>query len=308
MVKAMLIGAAFIAGGVYLMSRWERLGGIGRAGSVVLVMFGALMLLPLGFMTLAIIARYYFFKRIVEPLAPALAEGQEMVERNKALFAELQEHRDATDADFANLDRQWYESSSAQLTALDYRHLGDVVNKTIEQATGITTVIRIFVSADGTTAVGMFHLALPTQPARLAGRKLYTIEFETELTDGTFIATSNTGETDLTTPPPAIHRNRQPLDTPLTDLASLHETEKAKVLEGKPGVSCITIGTLAEAMESQRRENVIKAAFRKGIGYVDPEEVRRIARAGHPDDPVVEAVAVSVADIARRQEMQKESD
>src|SRR5829696_2612130 len=42
----LLVGAALVAGGVYLMNRWERLPGAGKGGAVVLVVFGTLLAMP----------------------------------------------------------------------------------------------------------------------------------------------------------------------------------------------------------------------------------------------------------------------
>src|SRR5688500_14028725 len=42
----LLLGAALVAGGVYLMNRWERLPGAGKGGAVVLVVLGTLLALP----------------------------------------------------------------------------------------------------------------------------------------------------------------------------------------------------------------------------------------------------------------------
>jgi hypothetical protein len=63
----------------------------------------------------------------------------------------------------------------------------------------------------------------------------------------------------------------------------------------------VEIFRLAEYDASQQREQAIKAAFRKGVGYVDPAEVRRIAEKKFPKDPATVESAVAKFEIARKQ-------
>jgi hypothetical protein len=298
-VKPTLLAAACLTGGIYLINRSESVGGIGRTAAVVLIFLGGILSIPFLMIVLGLAVRWYFTRRITSALKDVLDPAREMVQRNKAIFAERHEYRDATDADFAGLDRDWYESTTRELQSSGHRRLGDVVNQTIERA-GLLTVIRRMTSADGTTMLGLFHFA--HAPGTPGARDFRTVDVETEFTDGTFLLTSNTAQSDLTTTPPALHRSRHPTDTPVADLLRSHESEKATLLASKAGVSCVIISSAEEMMESQHRQQVIKAAFRKGIGYLDPEEVRRIAKLTVPDDEAAQAIAVASADIARREE------
>ena len=304
-----LTSAAAIAGGIYLLTRGSH--GFGsRAGAILLLAFGAMLALPAVFLVLAFVLRAYFVRKLNKTLGDSslgdmLEPARNMIERNKQLFAEVQEMRLANEEDFAALDRDWYETATAEVQALGFRHLGDLVNATVERAVGMTIVLRTFVSPDGTTSCALYHVPMSKLPARLQGQKLYTIDFESEFSDGSFALTSNTQEAEQATSPPQIHRTRLPLATPIAELAAAHEKEKATVLAEKPGVNCLTISTLEEGMESQRRQHVIKAAFRKGIGYLDPEEVRRIISLNKPDNEGAVALATATAELARQEELRK---
>ena len=52
----------------------------------------------------------------------------------------------------------------------------------------------------------------------------------------------------------------------------------------------------------KKRQQAVKNAFRKQIGYVDPEEVRRIAKNIDPGDSDLGDVAADAADRARKKE------
>ena len=106
--------------------------------------------------------------------------------------------------------------------------------------------------------------------------------------------------------PPQIKSAKYDADTPIAELLRLHDEGKAKALSESPGVALVEIRTMEEYEAAQDRQQAIKAAFRKGIGYVDPQEVRKIAERKHPDDPAIAAMATATADIARKQAQAEE--
>ena len=302
-LKPVLVAAVGMAGGVYLMGRWEKLGGLGRAGAVVLVVLGALAVLPVVLFSAVILLKQYFVRKLDKSLGGMVGPWREMVAKNKALFTDELEVREATDADFAKLDREWYEATAAEFERLGFRRFGDVVSVTVEKATGMTTVIRQFLSGDGTTVGGIYHVPIETQ--RLAGKKLLTVEFESEFGDGTFLITGNTAETNLATSPPEIHTSKHPIDTPVGELLAAHEKEKANLLAAKGG-ECVRVSTPEDLLELHRRQQRVRAKFRKEIGYIDPEEVKRVAVAGgRSEEDAAVAIAKASAEAARREEMRE---
>lgn len=286
--KALLIGSAAVGGGVYLMGRWETLPGAGKAGTIVLIVLGTLLVLPF----ILLMAVKLFIKRAIGEVAKQLKDvGGDILQNNKELFETLHDYRDATDADFDGLDRGRYETATQELNGLGYRHVSDVVNTTIENLRGITVVIRRMISIDGTTLGAIYHMPIAKKTQGLAGKTIFTCDLETEFSDGTFLVTSNTRETNLMTGTPAIHRQQYTLETPFPDLVRLHEARRMELLAATAGVTCTIVTTADEFMAFQHRQQAVKNVFRKQLGHVDPEEVRRIARTVNADPSVGDRAA-----------------
>jgi hypothetical protein len=295
-----LIGGVALGGGVYLMGHWDALGGPSKSSAVVLVVIGTLTLLPpLLVLGLGIVMRVMLGK-IGKEFADA---AKQMVDANKSMYGGVHEFRPAEADDFDGLDRGYYDTTTSKLAELGFRRLGDLVDETIEESTGNVTPIRVLASTDGTTQVGLYHFKLPQMPVKFEGQEMRICDVSSEFSDGTFLLTSNTQSSDLMTPPPRIVKRQHPLQTPPLQLIEAHESEKQKLLAAKSaaGVTCVVVGTLDDAIESEKRQQQAKNEHRKEIGYVDPAEVRRIAE-GVSDDADFNARATDAADEARKRE------
>ena len=231
---------------------------------------------------------------------------RQQVEEIKQLYIERHEYRAATEADFKGRDRKWYEKATGELVALGYRQLGDIVNETVAKAAGMIVVIRRFISPDGTNGAAIYHMVRPG-PFGLPGLDLRICDLESELSDGSFLTSSNAEAGKSASMPPQIRDTKYPADTTIPELVSLHEASKKKLLKKRPNLRLIEIRSAEEYQAAQHRQEAIKAAFRKGIGYLDPAEVRRIAEQKMPDDPASAAVVAVTADIARKQAQIAES-
>jgi hypothetical protein len=306
-----LTGALALAGGIYLMNEWNDLNGLARASAVVLVVLGTLLVLPkLLIWIVGLVLRYLLrdIKKDFEGLSSTLSSvGEALVGNNKAMYDKIHEYRAANDEDFATLDRDAYERVTAELSSLGFRHLGDVVDQTIEEISDVTTVIRVLGSTDGTTVASLFHFTMPGGDRKGS----LMIDLQSEFTDGMFLVTSNLKGLDQTTAATGIDRRQHPLETPMADLVRSHESEKQKSLAAKAGAAtCVVIHTLADALDSEKRRQAVKNAFRKQIGYVDPEEVRRIARSVQDEGDensgeTLSDLAAQAADEARRKEQKR---
>ena len=190
-----------------------------------------------------------------------------------------------TDSDFAGLDRDYYQRVSDQLTQANYRHLGDVVDATIEQASHTATPIRIFSSPDGTTTVSCYHVKPPEAAGVDDSQPLLICDVSCEFSDGSFLVTANTQALDTLAAPPQITKRQLPLTASLDELLRSHEAEKTRLLAAKSGVNCITISTLADAIESERRQQTAKSAQRGQDGFIDAEDVRDVPPRQNPDNP-----------------------
>jgi hypothetical protein len=281
--RATVVAAAALGTAVYLLGRWGSINGALRAAAILLVILGALFLIPFGLVLLATLAKWYLKKRFVEPLKESLSSARQTFEMTKKIYVDRHVYREARPADFVGRDRDWYDAVTAELTSLGYRRLADRVNQTVEEASGVTVVMRALVSADGTTMAAVYQFVKPNKRAGSV-TDLRVCDFESELDNGTFITTNNSESSNLASVPPQIKSSRHPADTPPVDLDRFHETAKQLALANNPGTTLTVVRSLADYDAAQRRQQAIKAAFRKGVGYVDPAEIRRIADQRHPGD------------------------
>ena len=303
-----LIGTVLLGSGISLMQRWDAMGGGAKSGAVILVVLGTLVLLPFVLVFVLKIAFTWWMGKLTKDLKKGMEEmmaaGGDMVAGNKAMYEKIHTFRVADDEeDFEDIDRSAYDAAQRELSSLGFRHLGDVVDETIEELTGVSPVIRIMASTDGTTVSGFYHFTPPQMPRGFGGKELLMCDLGTEFTDGTFLATANSQGLDLTTAATGIDRRQHPLETPIGELVRQHEADKQKLLAAKAeaGTRAVTINTLDDALESEKRQQALKNAFRKQIGYVDPEEVRRIAK-NVDDDEDFGDMAARAADEARKKE------
>jgi hypothetical protein len=272
--RAFVVGALFMGTGIWLMTRWETLGGAAKAGAVMLVVFGTLLMLPLVLIALAAVVIRYWFRRVTKDLEKATAD---MTGQTKAMYDRIHEFRDATNEDFKDVDQGAYEQAARDFADAGFRSLGDVIDQTIAELGQTSPPIRVMASADGTTLAALYHFKNPMMPQSANNESTLICDLTSEFDDGSFLVTSNTEGLDLMTPPPQIQRRQLPLETASDMQRARHETEKQKLLAAKSGATCIAVSTLGDALEMEKRQQAIKNAFRKGIGYLDPAEVRRIA-------------------------------
>lgn len=298
---------AFVAGllglgvGIWLLNRWNLMQGLGKAGTIILIVLSTLMMLPMLLIVLLGIFMRIALRRMTDQLSKA---GAAMLDGTKAMYEKIHEFRDAREEDFDELDRDAYEAHSRYLLDGGWRHLGDVVDATIEQISGVTPVIRVFASPDGTTVAGIYDFKAPQLPPQLEGKPMFMYDLASEFDDGEMLLSANSRELDMMTSPPQFHRQQFDLSTPLAEIERSHEVERQRLLAANGG-SCTVVTTLAEAMEMERRQQEIKNAFRKGIGFIDPEEVKRIASTVHDDDEFAERSA-EAADQARKKSQRRD--
>lgn len=307
-VFLLIAGVSLFSGGIYLMQGWNEAGGLARTGAIVLVIAGSLVLLPLVIVLIALAVIRIIagkVKKAVDGLKSSVEStlagpAKDIIAMNKAMYGTIHEFRPAVEGDFEGLDRDYYEQTTAELTGRGFRHLGDLVDKTIEESQGEHPPIRVLTAEGGTTQAALFHLAPKKVSSIMAGKSLTIREFATELSDGSFLMTSNLLGLDLITAPPKLVKERLDLATPVAEMLQRHEKRKEEYLQSRPGLTCVAINTLEEAIESEKRQQLVKNEHRKQIGYADPEEVRRIGKAGTADEDK-QRVADCVANAVERE-------
>jgi hypothetical protein len=299
----LVLGIALLAAGVWLMQGWNQAGAPSRTGAIVLVVVGALFLVPavIGLVVILVV-RHFVGKmtKAIEEIGEGLTgSAKDIIELNERMYGAIHEFRPATDADFEGLDRSYYDEVTTELTGRGFRLLGDLVDTAIEQQQNVHPPIRVFTAEGGTTQVGIYHFVPAVEVPMADGKSLKMREAITELSDGSFLLTSNTLGSDLMTGPPRLRKEQLELAIPLAELLDCHEQRKVELLQQSPGLTCVAIHTLEEAIASEKRQQQVKNEFRQSIGYADPEEVRRIGKAGVEGDADVEAFADGVADAVK---------
>ncbi|HEY7088721.1 MAG TPA: hypothetical protein VH518_11570 [Tepidisphaeraceae bacterium] len=296
---AFVLGLAALGGGGWLMSHWDQLGGFGKSGAIMLTVFGSILILPLILIGVVFVVIKYFFHRLGKELNKGAGS---IIANTKAMYDRIHEFRDATDADFAKVDRSAYDQATEDLNRATFRHLGDIVDSTIEETGGNSPPIRVFASPDGTTTAGVYHFKAPGMEEKLGPDGALICDFSSEFSDDSFLMTSNTEGLDLMTPPPKIRRRHCHVQTPLDEIRTTHETEKQKLLAAQPGIQCKSVSTLDDVIAAAKRQQAIKNAFRKNIGFVDPEEIKRIASKMGGDAKDVGEMTAKAVDEQRKPE------
>jgi len=233
----------------------------------------------------------------LDAVGDSIGTTKKLVGELRNIYVERHDYRDARESDFKAADRNWYDASTGELAALGYRLLGDIVDDTIAKVAGLVIVIRRFVSADGLNMAAIYQFVRPGMSVDLR-----VCDVESEFSDGSFLTSSNSEAAKNVTMPPQIRSTKYPAKTTISELVALHDVAKRKLHKEQPNLRGLEIRTKEEYQDAQHRQDVIKAAFRRGIGYLDPAEVRRIAMQKNPDDPVAADVAAATAHIARGHE------
>jgi hypothetical protein len=140
-------------------------------------------------------------------------------------------------------------------------------------------VIRTFLSGDGTAMCGVYHARFGgwvglLSLIRVLPRKLKITDFETELTDGTFVTTSDAQSVVKTTDFPGISRVLLPRGTPTPALWAAHSEHVQRELAGRePGVRAMVLRTYEELGASQDRLQLLKSAHRNSAAFDPAAEI-----------------------------------
>jgi hypothetical protein len=180
------------------------------------------------------------------------------------LKSEVRHFAPASGSDFPQLDLAWYSRSAQTLGTLGYRPLGELVdvehNGTHPTA---KTFVRVLVSPDGETTAGLWHY-WDSNPAlqRTLLNNLRVLDLETELSDGTFVITSNMPHQADFDMGPAIER--QIIETnDLRALVDAHSSHLRIHCSKYPGTRALRQSTLADAIGAQERQHQAKAKYRR---------------------------------------------
>lgn len=208
----------------------------------------------------------------------------------QALYSAPHEFAEVEARAFRWADHRYYDQTEAALAALGFRKLGDLEDLSTSRVyPAMRTFIRAMAGERGTISAGIFHLKMRgwyrlLVLCRLLPGHLRSVDFETELSDGTFVATGNSLGKDLSSEIPGIARLGLPDATPLAELLAAHREHLARILGERPGASARRVESLADDLALQGRMQELKNRHKAAQGFVDLEQFDRCTpAASNPD-------------------------
>ncbi len=211
-------------------------------------------------------------------------DAEELLDSVRLSYSAEHEYVEVYSGDFKFLDLKYYDKTSDTLSGLNFRYLGDMEDRTLSKAwPKLRTFFRSMISHDGVIQAFFYHMTavgwwrIQVWLGLLKSTK--ALDFETEFTDGCFISTTNAIIASAMTQPPEIKREYYSPKMSAEDLLEIHKQRVRSYLGDTTGIACVRINSLEEAIISQRRGDVLKAAHRDQIqGGLLPEEMDSIAK------------------------------
>lgn len=210
--------------------------------------------------------------------------AEKIDELNQQVYAGVHQRRivDESTIRAYGLDMEFYIRTTEELGHLGFRWLKDIVIVELEQNwMKCRSVIRTFLSSDGATMGGVYH-------ARFGGfvgilskigvmpRKIQVTDLETELSDRTFVTTSDAPMAGKSSEFPGISRLFLPTRTSASELWEAHCEHVREELERREGrARPVILRTFEELCASQDRLQLLKSRHRNSPGFDAGAEVMR---------------------------------
>jgi len=221
-------------------------------------------------------------------MEPTRRAAHELLALLEATYQPTHRYVTANPAQYRHLDIAWYDRTAQGLGREGFRTICDVEDKTITESPGTVlsaVKVRMLLSRDGTIIAGLYHPHLRSFALRVLLwllRKLppKTTDFETEFTDGSFVATSNAASAAAIGNGPMIRSEFLPARTPPVAVLQRHEARVAEHLRAHPGVAARVACDFDDIRSAQHRMHALKAAYRGEVGMITREELERLATPG----------------------------
>lgn len=218
--------------------------------------------------------------------APAIQQAAtRILDIIEATYQSTHRYVSANPSDYRHLDIKWYDATAQLLVRNGFRSLADVEDKTITESPGTVLsaiMLRCMVSRDGSVTAALYHPHLKPFWLRamlwLTGKlPKHVTDFETELTDGSFVATSNAAAAASIAMPPMLRAEYLKAGTPPLEVLQRHRQRVSEVLAANPGVTARVVRTHADLLAAQHRQNALKAAYRGEVGGITREELDKLS-------------------------------
>ena len=162
--------------------------------------------------------------------------AQRAVDDHEALYSGTHQYVGVDAAAYPRLDLRFYDALRDFLRAEGFEYAGDVENLTLTgQMPHMRTFIRAMSGDRGAVIAGFYHVVVrgwqaPFQWIGLIPRRLQVLDLETELSDGTWVVTTNTLNVDTTPLQENLRVLRMPLRTSYPEVLQAHRDRLRDVL------------------------------------------------------------------------------
>jgi hypothetical protein len=196
--------------------------------------------------------------------------------------------------DFPLVDLKFYDDVAARLVNYGCTLVGDFVVVTGHPSDGsLRCFARAFLTSDGTFAAACYHprprFWIGLISRIVCGRLGKVVEAETEFSDDTWIMTTTAPKARLFDPPPLFLREHHADGTPIETLLEWHKAKVGVYLEAHPGVTVRTVSDMSGLERAQSRQHDIAMAYRKQVGGLTADELRRFSFFGRKRSAVLKA-------------------
>jgi len=245
----------------------------------------------------------------------AARSARRIIATRKHVYTPRHDIRPANPADFEGLDMEFYQAAQRTLETFGFLYLGDVEDSTMT-AFGASRHRPTFMRnlthpADGIIA-GICHFrhwdSSPLYNKEAPGRHdLRIVEFDSPLTDGTTVTTSNAANLASMDEISGRSRRLLPDGTPVEEVLARHREHLLTVLADKPGVSPFPIRTLGEAIDNIHRGIERGREHYRRVGWYTREEYFRSGRAAGNSEEWMERVWKDIEALQREERGEAET-
>lgn len=225
-----------------------------------------------------------FFRRTeTDPESPVIQEtALRLYEELAITFQSRHAYRKVDAANFPHVNQTFYKRTQRALENAGFYFVADMENVTLSQLHPNTrTFLRAMIHEGGHVNAAVYNIR-PTGIYRamawfrMVPRDVSVVEFESELSDGHFLVTTNASE-DKLDPEPGMLVKTVHEETPVAEIFDRHRRALERYLSENPGVEPVRFSDYDDVLQSQHRQQELKCEYRRSIGYITEDEMLRIA-------------------------------
>lgn len=209
--------------------------------------------------------------------------ARKITEQKRAIYSGPHDYAPVRAQDFRWLDERYYDETQRRLESIGFQCFGDVENVSLSAVyPNMRTAIRDFASADGVVSGSVWQVKMRGWLRVLAFFRMLkgdvrVVDFDTEFSDGTFLATANNRGMDPSGDVPGIERIQLPNAMPVEDVLAIHRKRVREILAQRSGVASVPVRTAGDVRAAAARAHVLKCEENARNHYADLEQFAGVA-------------------------------